>query len=274
MSLLGMSGEEPIEHAERPVDLACDVLKESIYRWRQRERRGQESVAQLYAQFGVAFECTYRLSMVNGRPHDYLAVYYGVPASPAFDRLYAVRNGVVGKIDSGDGRQQLAVLVDYVEVIEDGERSMLIPSLVWLHIGDDLQGVRVRAGFGQDIDRFSWLLSQQREHRPSGGGEPGVLDGFVRDVIEHRPEVVQTVPDQEREHRIDGLEVLDPPQVLSAVTLRIWDDGVGVRSRDTVDLSLHSYKVLMRPVELETRASQAGMVRIGSAHDLPSGRVR
>ena len=158
--------------------------------------------------------------------------------------IFDVRRG-----DNGD-----SMLVDVVEFMEDGQR--LIPSRVWLRPLDQCNcGIRKsRELTSRDTIEFG-IRIRDGESEVFNVGRGGLSSFFrgqrTNEVVEHTPEVVQSVSSHEPPSDQVGVATeLDEVSTLRRVLVYFRDNGIGVRVNPSRDFLVERVKVFGAPFVL------------------------
>lgn len=240
-----MSGQDRLwkQRAKKPINNVVldgrDYSGKSAVKWASRESFS-ETFVEAYTQGEVEVRVQLRAGHGPADARRYLAMYRRGGNQPALG--IAIRGRIIptpccdDPIHSLHCDQQMAMLVDVVEVAEFGKSAPYIPSLVRLYLLDD--PIDLCASSGEEghlsqpvLPPLPWWAIMDREARLAARSLPVEHNELVGKMVESTTKVVYTVPEDQLSFWANNGWILPPVEVFSSVIPYLTAEGVGVRPR-------------------------------------------
>ena len=232
------------------LDYARDELRELMQRWDDRLTAQGLSLVKAY----VKGRCSVALYLDIGTGSERAYVNYSATTddeSTARERYTADPRIDVSECGNGRYRYQQSVLIRNVETVKcvDG----VIPSFVRLYgIDDQIDDVGpgdlyLSAIYG--VHKFLPRISK-RKVRPSIRGSSGERYDLASQEIESRTQIVDRVPDNERNFAWHGLGLLELDNVLARVEIFLNAETAEVRIQEIGEHPIKLVDMLIGPFDL------------------------
>lgn len=166
---------------------------------------------------------------------------------------------------SGDGHQQVSVLVNVVEVPEQAQTMLEVPSVVRLYdlkslpnVGRDAATDRWQRLLLEPADFFNRWLVEDRELSTRVRGAPRNEDQLVGQMVERGSEIVNTIPDHRAEHALPRRRVVRAVDVSQSAVINLRGDELSFAWEQSSELRMDGLMVEFRSIYLDHDAVQRG----------------
>ena len=248
MSELRTAGEQRLLEC---LDDAADELRELMERWDNRLTLERDSLAKRYVEQRLAVLVQFKLS---GRAYwaHYRAIgahcQEGVGPHVATNTEIDTTQGAYGK-----GRDEQAMLILNVEVVEGTKRSIPSVAFVWADgLDNETHDIKPRNLYLSAIDgrfKFCFVVGDWKAH-PLKGLFPSEQYQLVSSKVKSRSQVVEGVPEDDGEVVGRPLRHFELDDAISRIGVRLGVQAAEVGLHECSDDIIEIIDVLFGPFDL------------------------